>query len=489
MNQLPAVRPDSISFGNSGLRASSGPPLPGAFRGVCFDWKTGRWQAGIAVLGRSVSLGAFATEESAARQYDKCALRIRGFQALLNFPLGDYVEEADGSLVLDLRVMAAVPLLPAEVQAAASAVKAANAAAAAAAAAAGPIAGCSDDATLLSGGNTAAEGPADAETAVGPASERAGPGDSAAHPSSGGGGSSKRAAASLEGGGGGSEVGGAQAEGRAAKKRREGQPTGQGPLAAAASQPLPPPSAHPDLGASAGVAARVSAAGPGAAPSGDPVAALSDPAPAPACGPLSLGAAPGAPPHLGLGRRLFQAVAAQLPAAEDPSGGSPTPAGAAAGGGGSRRVQAAQAGGLADAGDGAAAPQPGASGERAESPSGSGEAVAAAVGGGVAAAAKSALEGGADAAEAGADASGGGPSGSGGAAAGGGGTAGDGLDGPPPPGWPLHSPQAQKVVSREFAAVTQLMGVGLQEARAMVQRRREPSPDARELPPDSSRPS
>ncbi|PNG99251.1 AP2-like ethylene-responsive transcription factor SNZ, partial [Tetrabaena socialis] len=100
MNLLPAVRPDSsFSIG------SSGPQMPGACSagGVCFDWTTGRWQAGIAVLGRSVSLGAFATEESAARQYDKCALRIRGFQAWLNFPLGDYVEEADGSLVLDLR--------------------------------------------------------------------------------------------------------------------------------------------------------------------------------------------------------------------------------------------------------------------------------------------------------------------------------------------------------------------------------------------------
>eukprot|EP00198_Chlamydomonas_reinhardtii_P010124 XP_001699461.1 predicted protein [Chlamydomonas reinhardtii] len=82
------------------------PPLhPLGFRGVCYNRMTRRWQAGIAAHGRAISLGAFDAEEDAARIYDKAALRIRGLKATVNFPVRDYLLP-DGALALDLQVEA-----------------------------------------------------------------------------------------------------------------------------------------------------------------------------------------------------------------------------------------------------------------------------------------------------------------------------------------------------------------------------------------------
>ncbi|GFR40549.1 hypothetical protein Agub_g1124 [Astrephomene gubernaculifera] len=80
------------------------PELHG-YRGVYFNRKSRRWQAGIAAHGRSISLGAYEAEEEAARVYDRAAIRIRGHKAAINFPLSDYLLPS-GSLILDLQVEA-----------------------------------------------------------------------------------------------------------------------------------------------------------------------------------------------------------------------------------------------------------------------------------------------------------------------------------------------------------------------------------------------
>ncbi|KAG2497594.1 hypothetical protein HYH03_004340 [Edaphochlamys debaryana] len=75
------------------------------YRGVVFNRATALFQAGIAAHNRSIGLGAFETDDEAARIYDKAALRIRGLRAATNFPLSDYVLPS-GAFVLDLQVEA-----------------------------------------------------------------------------------------------------------------------------------------------------------------------------------------------------------------------------------------------------------------------------------------------------------------------------------------------------------------------------------------------
>ncbi len=64
------------------------------YKGVAFHRRSGRWLARIQILGVRHNLGYFATEEQAARAYDRARyqehLRARG-----NFPVEDYPEFAE----------------------------------------------------------------------------------------------------------------------------------------------------------------------------------------------------------------------------------------------------------------------------------------------------------------------------------------------------------------------------------------------------------
>lgn len=58
------------------------------YQGVSYDSKAlkNKWRAAIQHKGVKIHLGQFATEEEAARAYDKKALELRGPDARLNFP-------------------------------------------------------------------------------------------------------------------------------------------------------------------------------------------------------------------------------------------------------------------------------------------------------------------------------------------------------------------------------------------------------------------
>ena len=57
------------------------------FKGVSWDPKRKRWQAGIGIDRKRLALGRFKSEVAAARAYDKAALLHHGEFARLNFPL------------------------------------------------------------------------------------------------------------------------------------------------------------------------------------------------------------------------------------------------------------------------------------------------------------------------------------------------------------------------------------------------------------------
>eukprot|EP00775_Hariotina_reticulata_P006507 gene6507-6734_t len=63
--------------------------------------KNKRWQAAINSGGKYIYLGSFTSEEDAARQFDRAAIKIRGKKAKLNYLYADYVD-ADGNLLEDL---------------------------------------------------------------------------------------------------------------------------------------------------------------------------------------------------------------------------------------------------------------------------------------------------------------------------------------------------------------------------------------------------
>ncbi|KAK9846199.1 hypothetical protein WJX84_011506 [Apatococcus fuscideae] len=54
-------------------------------------WDAGRWESRIGIPGsRHIYLGLFGNEETAARNYDRSLVRLRGPGAATNFGLADY---------------------------------------------------------------------------------------------------------------------------------------------------------------------------------------------------------------------------------------------------------------------------------------------------------------------------------------------------------------------------------------------------------------
>ncbi|XP_010509043.1 PREDICTED: AP2-like ethylene-responsive transcription factor SNZ isoform X2 [Camelina sativa] len=65
------------------------------YRGVTFYRRTGRWESHIWDCGKQVYLGGFDTAYTAARAYDRAAIKFRGFQADINFIADDYKQDLE----------------------------------------------------------------------------------------------------------------------------------------------------------------------------------------------------------------------------------------------------------------------------------------------------------------------------------------------------------------------------------------------------------
>ncbi|XAR59806.1 hypothetical protein NMG60_11015784 [Bertholletia excelsa] len=63
------------------------------YRGVTFYRRTGRWESHIWDCGKQVYLGGFDTAHTAARAYDRAAIKFRGVDADINFNICDYDED------------------------------------------------------------------------------------------------------------------------------------------------------------------------------------------------------------------------------------------------------------------------------------------------------------------------------------------------------------------------------------------------------------
>jgi len=61
-------------------------PKSSKYRGVCLDKQHNKYKANIKFQGKKIHIGLFATEEAAARAYDEMAKKLRGNNAVLNFP-------------------------------------------------------------------------------------------------------------------------------------------------------------------------------------------------------------------------------------------------------------------------------------------------------------------------------------------------------------------------------------------------------------------
>ncbi|XP_050382404.1 APETALA2-like protein 1 isoform X2 [Argentina anserina] len=83
-----APLPDKVKKSRRGPRSRSS-----QYRGVTFYRRTGRWESHIWDNGKQVYLGGFDTAHSAARAYDRAAIKFRGTEADINFHVNDYDED------------------------------------------------------------------------------------------------------------------------------------------------------------------------------------------------------------------------------------------------------------------------------------------------------------------------------------------------------------------------------------------------------------
>ncbi|XP_062004087.1 APETALA2-like protein 3 isoform X2 [Rosa rugosa] len=80
--------PEKVKKSRRGPRSRSS-----QYRGVTFYRRTGRWESHIWDNGKQVYLGGFDTAHSAARAYDRAAIKFRGIEADINFNVSDYDED------------------------------------------------------------------------------------------------------------------------------------------------------------------------------------------------------------------------------------------------------------------------------------------------------------------------------------------------------------------------------------------------------------
>ncbi|XP_060174464.1 ethylene-responsive transcription factor RAP2-7-like isoform X2 [Lycium barbarum] len=86
---LPLVQqPERVKKSRRGPR-----PRSSQYRGVTFYRRTGRWESHIWDCGKQIYLGGFDTAHTAARAYDRAAIKFRGVDADINFSLSDYEED------------------------------------------------------------------------------------------------------------------------------------------------------------------------------------------------------------------------------------------------------------------------------------------------------------------------------------------------------------------------------------------------------------